>query len=286
MIPKAPSIEEITELLTESSILRSEERRVGKESAWMISESVASVLDSVNNSIISSMEGALGIKIYYSNSSDSYKDFYGLFTKIFETKYPEEHNHEPRIYALRAYDSIMTISQAIERTINNSVSPKIMLENIQSSNFFGLSDQIHFEVGKLLQTPILRIVNVVKKGYEELDFWTSESGFSESVEMKSITEKIAGPVTWPGYLIQVPRCWAMPTKQNPLKIGVPGRTSFQKFVKVDYSGNLDNSKFDGWCIEVFNEVHKNLPYSLPYKFIPLNGTYKDLVDCVYNKVKL
>ena len=178
----------------------------------------------------------------------------------------------------------MTIAQAIERTINNTISPKIMLENILSCNFSGLSDQIHFEAGKLLQTPILRIVNVVKKGYEELDFWTSESGFSESVEMKSCTKKIAGPVTWPGYLIQVLKGWAMPTKQNPLKIGVPGRSSFQKFVKVDYNGNLDNSKFDGWCIDVFKEVLKKLPYSLPYKFMPLNVTYEDLVDCVHNKV--
>ena len=101
-----------------------------------------------------------------------------------------------------------------------------MLENILSSNFSGLSDQIHFKVGKLLQTPILRIVNVVKKGYRELDFWKSKFGFSESVELKSCTEKIVDPVTWLGYLIQVPKGWAMPTKQNPLKIGVPGRTSF------------------------------------------------------------
>ncbi|KAM3748288.1 hypothetical protein ACB098_05G097000 [Castanea mollissima] len=256
---------------------------VGRESAWIIPESVASVLDSVNNSVISSMEGALGIKTYYSNSSNSYKDFYGQFTKIFETKYPEEHNHEPGIYALRAYDIIMTISQAIERTISNSISQKMILENILLSNFSGLSGQINFEAGKLLQTPILRIVNVVKKGYEELDFWTPKSGFSNTAEMKSCTEKIAGPVTWPGYLIQVPKGWVMPTEQNPLKIGVPGRTSFQKLVKVDYSGNLDNSKFDGWCIDVFKEALKKLPYSLPYKFIPLNGTYEGLVDRVYNK---
>nr|POF21991.1 glutamate receptor 2.7 [Quercus suber] len=257
---------------------------VGRESAWIIPESVASVLDSVNNSVISSMEGALGIKTYYSNSSNSYKDFYAQFTKIFETKYPEEHNHEPGIYALRAYDSIMTISQAIERTINNSISPKIMLENILSSNFSGLSDQIHFEAGKLLQTPILRIVNVVKKGYEELDFWTSESGFSESVEMKSCTEKISGPVIWPGFLNGVPKGWAMPTEQNPLKIVVPGRTSFEDLVKVDYSGNyLDNSKYDGWCIDVFKEVLNILPYSLPYEFKALNGSYEELVEGVYDK---
>nr|XP_023897800.1 glutamate receptor 2.7-like [Quercus suber]POE54108.1 glutamate receptor 2.7 [Quercus suber] len=257
---------------------------VGRESAWIIPESVASVLDSVSNAVISSMEGALGIKTYYSNSSNSYKDFYDQFTKIFETKYPEEHNHEPGIYALRAYDSITTISQAIERKISNTISQKMMLENILSSDFSGLSSQIHFKAGKLVQTPILRIVNVVSKGYKELDFWMPESGFSESIEMKNSTEKIARPVIWPGFLNGVPKGWAMPTEQNPLKIVVPGRTSFEDLVKVDYSGNyLDNSKYDGWCIDVFKEVLNILPYSLPYEFKAWNGSYEELVEGVYNK---
>jgi ionotropic glutamate receptor len=260
---------------------------VGRESAWIIPESVTSVLDSVNNSVISSMEGALGIKTYYSNSTSSYKDFYTLFTKTFQTKYPEEHNPEPGIYALRAYDSIMTISQAIERTISNisRSSPKKFLENILSRNFFGLTGQISFEAGKLPQTPILRIINVVGKGYVQLDFWTPESGFSESLVMNRSTEKIVGrlpgPVIWPGS-IRSPKGWAMPTEQKPLIIGVPGRTSFEKFVKVDYSQTP--FKYDGWCIEVFEKVRENLSYSLPYKFVPYDGNYPDLVYNVYNKV--
>ena len=77
----------------------------------------------------------------------------------------------------------------------------------------------------------------------------------------------------------------MPTEQNPLKIVVPRRTSFQKFVKVDYNRNkLDNSKFDGWCIDVFKEVLKNLPYSLSYEFNALNVSYEELVHGVYSKV--
>ena len=77
----------------------------------------------------------------------------------------------------------------------------------------------------------------------------------------------------------------MPTEQNPLKIVVPGRTSFEDLVKVDYSGNyLDNSKYDGWCIDVFKEVLNILPYSLPYEFVALNGSYEELVEGVYDKV--
>uniref|UniRef100_A0A7N2R4Y0 Receptor ligand binding region domain-containing protein n=1 Tax=Quercus lobata TaxID=97700 RepID=A0A7N2R4Y0_QUELO len=258
---------------------------IGRESAWIIPESVAIVLDFVNNTFFSSMEGALGIKTYYSNSSNSYKDFYDQFTKFFETKYPTEQNHEPEIYALKAYGSIMTISQAIERKISNTISEKMMLENILSSSFPGLSGQIHFKAEKLLQTPILWIVNVVRKGYEELYFWMPESVFSESIEMKNSTKKIAGPVIWPGFLNGVPKGWAMPTKQNPLKIVVPCRTSFEDLVKVDYIGNyLDNSKYDGWCIDVFKEVLNILPYTLPYEFKALNVSYEELVQRVYNKV--
>ena len=258
---------------------------VGRESAWIIPESVTSVLDSVNNSVISSMEGALGIKTYYSNNTSSYKDFYTLFTKTFQTKYPEEHNPEPGIYALRAYDSIMTISQAIERTISDISSPKMLLKNILSSNFSGLAGQIRFEAGKLPQTPVLRIINVVGKGYEQLDFWTPESGFSKSLVTNKSTEKIVGrlpgPVIWPGS-IRSPKGWAMPTEQKKLKIGVPGNTSFQKFVKVDYGQTP--YKYDGWCIEVFEKVRENLSYSLPYEFVPYDGNYADLVYNVYNKV--
>uniref|UniRef100_A0A2N9I4L1 Glutamate receptor n=1 Tax=Fagus sylvatica TaxID=28930 RepID=A0A2N9I4L1_FAGSY len=158
---------------------------VGRESAWIIPESVTSVLDSVNNSVISSMEGALGIKTYYSNA----------------------------------------------------------------------------------------------KGYDQLDFWTPESGFSENLVMNKSTEKIAGRLAGP--VKRSPKGWAMPTKQKPLIIGVPGRTSFEKFVKVDYSQTP--FKYDGWCIEVFEKVRENLSYSLPYKFVPYDGNYPDLVYNVYNK---
>jgi hypothetical protein len=76
----------------------------------------------------------------------------------------------------------------------------------------------------------------------------------------------------------------MPTAENPLKIVVPSRTSFQKFVKVN-DGNKDDIKYGGWCIEVFKTVLSNLSYTLPYEFMPpFHGTYDELVYSVSNKV--
>ncbi|KAG6691220.1 glutamate receptor 2.7-like [Carya illinoinensis] len=269
----------------------------GKETAWIIAESVTSFLDSVDDSVISTMTGALGIKTGYSSSTNSYKDFYAQFSKDFRAEYPEEVNPKPGIYALRAYDSIMAISQAIERTRDNS-SSDMLLENILLSNFSGLSSEISFGAGKLLQNPKFRIVNVVGRGderekqenkrYKELDLWTPESGFHNDLVIKKCgvkaADRLAGPVIWPGNLKQIPKGWAMPNEMKPLIIGVPGRTSFHKFVKVEYGeGPVVNTDVDGWCIQVFKMVLENLNYSLPYRFVPFNGSYDELVCGIANK---
>ena len=284
----------VTHLFREAKKMRS----VWSELAWIIPESVTSLLDSMNNSVIASMEGALGIKTYHSEErSSEYQDFHAQFRKMFRTEYPEEDNSDPGIFALRAYDSIRIVIQAIERmtgnTSSNGSSPE-MLHNMLSSNFSGLSGNIHFEGSQLSDTPILRIVNVVGKRYKEIDFWIPDFGFSMSPLKEKIEEKngrrnfndttnaLVGPIIWPGNLRQTPKGWEMPTQAKPLKIGVPGRTTFERFVKV----NTNQNHYDGFCVKIFLKVLDLLGYDLPYKFEAYNGTYNDLVHHVYNKVTL
>ncbi|KAJ9136084.1 hypothetical protein P3X46_033196 [Hevea brasiliensis] len=260
---------------------------VGKDTVWILTDTVTSLLDSFNTSVIYSMEGALGIKSYYSDSSSAYKSFHAQFRQIFRSEYPEEDNLEPGFYALRAYDSISTIINAMEKMSSNSSSnQKEFLNNIFSSNFTGLSGQIRFKAGGLMHSPKLRIVNVVGKKYKEIDFWLPGYGFWESNEEGEEHQngggsmQLQGHVNWPGNLKRIPKGWAMPSNAKPLKIGVPGRTSFQRFVRVV---NESENRYDGFCIELFHEVLKVLDYNLPYNFVPYNGTYDDLVNHVYNK---
>lgn len=120
----------------------------GRESTWIIPDSVTSLLDSVNNPVLSTMDGVLGFKTHYSvEDSSEYQEFHAQFKKIFRTQYPVEDNSDPSIYALRAYDSIRIVIQAIERMTSNSCSPKILLDNMLSSNFSGLSGKIIFQAG-------------------------------------------------------------------------------------------------------------------------------------------
>lgn len=264
---------------------------VDKESAWILPESITNVLDSVNKSAISYMDGALGIKTYYSEISTEYQDFEAEFRRTFWSKNVEEDNRYPGFYALQAYDSIKIVTQAVDRmTSRNTRSSKSLLGEILRSSFLGLSGRIQFEDGKLQQTSILRMVNVAGKSYKELCFWSEQYGFTKNLPTGKGGHSSAGntecfsAVRWPGNLKSDPKGWNMPTKQNPMKIAVRNRTSFSKFVKVDYDYEGNPAIYSGFCIDIFKGVLDLLGYDLPYDYYPIDGTYNDLVQLVYNKV--
>ncbi|XP_038712036.1 glutamate receptor 2.9-like [Tripterygium wilfordii] len=262
---------------------------VGRESVWIVTDTITDLLDSVDSSVISSMEGALGIKTSYDDNSRFYKKLRTQFRNTFWHNYPEEEDFQLGIHALRAYDSIITVARAVKR-MTNSTSSKMLLETILSTNFTGLSGEISFRSGQLSSMPELKIVNVIGKKYKELDFWVPKSGFSingtliisENGEAANGTRGLAGPVIWPGDLTRAPKGWAIPTAVKPLRIGVPTRLTFDNFVKTtcEESGEI---KYDGFCIELFKQVIGVLDYHLPYEFVSHEGSYDDLVVDVYNK---
>ncbi|KAL3596486.1 hypothetical protein D5086_008123 [Populus alba] len=261
----------------------------GNDMVWILTDRVTSFLDIVNTSVIHSMEGALGIKNYYYDNTSSYQTFLTQFRQKFISEYPEEGYYEPGFYALRAHDSIAIITQAMDRLSSNTSSPKSFLDNIFTTSFVGLSGEINVKAGELLHSPMLRIVNVVGRGCRELDFWIPEFGFSNQpvvakggAENSTDAIRLKGPVIWPGDLQRNPKGWLMPTDTKRMIIGVPGRISFETFVKVSTNA-AGKEEYNGFCIELFRKVREVLGYDLPYQFVPYNGTYDDLVHHVYNK---
>uniref|UniRef100_A0A803MVB0 Ionotropic glutamate receptor C-terminal domain-containing protein n=1 Tax=Chenopodium quinoa TaxID=63459 RepID=A0A803MVB0_CHEQI len=93
-----------------------------------------------------------------------------------------------------------------------------------------------------------------------------------------------GMVNWPGDINHVPIGYTMPSAMKPLKIGIPGKPIFNKFVIVETS-NKNKTTYTGFCIDVFLEVVKIVEesYGLPYEFEVFNGTYDELVDRVHDK---
>ncbi|CAL1388430.1 unnamed protein product [Linum trigynum] len=247
---------------------------VGMDTAWILTARVAEYLDSIDPSVLYSIEGALGIKPHRTESSTSFREFKAQFGRRFRLNYPDDHYTEPSFHALQAHDGISMIGRALEK---KTASHNKLLENIMESKFTGLTGRIEFRDGGLVspEENAPRIVNVVGNGYKKLDFCGPP-------EMASGKLKLGGPVTWPGDLNRDPKGWGMPTDAKPMTIGVPGRTTFEKFVQV-VNASDGEKKYEGFCIELFWKILDKLDYRLPYIFVPYNGTYEELVDHVYNK---
>ncbi|KAL6206665.1 hypothetical protein ACLB2K_023914 [Fragaria x ananassa] len=250
---------------------------VGADSAWIITESIASLLDPQGNH---DMEGTLGIKTYYNRSTTTYASF----QKKFRTKYSDEDDSKPGIYALRAYDIISIITKAMSTRTTNSLHESI---TERLSNYNGSSGKMQLKGGEvLLDSPRFRIINIVDgKTDKELNFWTPGFGFHQRLVNVSGTYRSSddvGNVTWPGNITQRRRPskgWAMPTDEKIMKIAIPTQNS--PFIIV-----RGEDPPDGFCIELFNMVVENLThlYSLPHKFLKFEDNFSELIERVYDKV--
>ncbi|KAJ1427507.1 Solute-binding protein family 3/N-terminal domain of MltF [Sesbania bispinosa] len=263
---------------------------MGKGSVWVIPDGVASLLDSVNSSVIFNMQGVLGFKTHFMETSDTFRKFKFKFRRRFTLEYPEEENINPSIFALQAYDATWTIAQAANKS-QGKFSLEEFTEKILSSKFDRLSGKTSSKNDKLLQSPTFNIINVIGKSYRELTFWSPSHGFSKNIvrhkEMEINTDNgsagVFRTVYWPGDSQSVPKGWTHSNEERKLKIGVPAKGAFTQFVNVTYDQSRNETSFSGFSISVFKAAVKRLPYNLPYLFVPFNGSYDEMVDHVYNK---
>ena len=73
------SITLATKIFTEANNLG----MMDKDYVWITTNTITSQIDSLNASIISSMQGVLGVKSYFSTTPKSYKDFHFRFQVMF-----------------------------------------------------------------------------------------------------------------------------------------------------------------------------------------------------------
>ncbi|GAB2221248.1 hypothetical protein Drorol1_Dr00012421 [Drosera rotundifolia] len=258
---------------------------VGKEYVWIISDEVASLIDSLNSSVVASMQGVLGYKTHFNEASPSITKFRIKFGQSYSLQYPQERNIIS-IFALRAYDATWAIAKAVG---GGDSSSKSLLQNILVSNFSGLSGNISFRDGELAQSSTFEIINVFGKSYNCVAFWSQDTGFTKELPGqdyaagKTRNETInLGPIIWPGGEVAVPKGWEF-LPMVPLRIGVPASGAFRQFVNVSHE-NVTGFSFTGFSIEVFKAALKHLPYHLPYEFIPFSGDYDKMVYQIKQKV--
>ncbi|KHN12787.1 Glutamate receptor 2.7 [Glycine soja] len=229
-------------------------------SEWIITDDVATHLDSLDSSIMFNMQGIMGCKTNFMETSETFKRFKFVFGRKFGLEYPEEENSQlPSIFALRAYVAVWTIAHALKKSQGNFLS------------------------------------NVIGKGYKELAYWSLRYDFSENLVEHVVVNTtttisvgsarvLLGSVDWPGGLKTVPKGWAYnSTEGRPLKIGVPAIDPCPQFVNVSHDKRLNETQFTGFSINVFESVVKRRPYHLPFVFVPFYGSYDQIVEQVNNK---
>ncbi|XP_047342207.1 glutamate receptor 2.5-like isoform X2 [Impatiens glandulifera] len=252
---------------------------------WITTTSTTSLVHSLNSSVMSSMQGVIGVNSYFPEMGPSYHDFYDRFYNKFGLEHVEEKNHEPGIYALRAYDATWILAQAMNMDRNKDRDNQGFIDRIFSTNSDGLSGKIHFVEKKPPPSHLFQIINIHGRSYKELGYWSESFGFSRSVDgrVNSSSMNILGTVIWPGGSHSIPKGWSLPTSFKPWRIAVPNTTLFKLFETISYDPFQNKYRVSGLSVDLFKAAVDRLPYYFPCDYVPFTGTFDALLEQVHLK---
>ncbi|KAL3825959.1 hypothetical protein ACJIZ3_021988 [Penstemon smallii] len=278
---------------------------MGEGYAWIVTSGLMDLLYSLDSDVIESMEGVIGVKPLIPRSKRL-----GSTAKRWKKKFIHDNPNflqaEFGLYGIWAYDALWALAMAAERVqfmeqtsslqntsflnstnrFTTSISkkgPKLQ-EAVSDVSFQGLGGKFHLVNGQL-KSSSFQILNVVGKGEREVGIWTrserilgeiqvNNTSFS-SIELKSII--------FPGDTTVVPKGWEVPVSGKKLKVGVPIAAGFTEFVRVEKDPQTNVSKVSGCYIDMFDAVMAELPYAVPYEYIPF-GTLDDPSSGSYDEL--
>ncbi|KAL6880353.1 hypothetical protein ACP4OV_011918 [Aristida adscensionis] len=174
-----------------------------------------------------------------------------------------------------------------------------LLRRVRLADFAGVTGRVRFGGGGALINPAYEVLNVVGTGVRRVGYWSNRTRLSVAAPRLRDDGGAPAPaasngsspapppeqelysVIWPGETTAAPRGWVFPNNGQPLRIGVPYRTTYRQFVSRDSSPD----GVSGYCIDVFKAAAALLPYPVPFSFVLFgdgvrNPSYSDLVDKV------
>ncbi|XP_057744673.1 glutamate receptor 2.8-like [Arachis stenosperma] len=278
---------------------------------WIVTAGIANLFNSLDSSVMESMEGVLGVRPYIPRTKQLL-DFRARWKREFLRDNPTLVDVNLDVFGIWAYDATAALAMAVEKldntvfgftNVSNNSSNVTDLENfgvsrngeklreaLSNVRFKGVGGEFKVVGGGKLEASPFEIVNVIGNSERNIGFWTPQKGLIRDMDADNSTSKEnLRTILWPGDSYSVPKGWEIPTNGNKLKIGVPVKDNgFSEFVKVIHDPITNSTKVTGFCIDVFNAVVEALPYALPFEFIPFEnsnnemaGTYDDLITQVY-----
>lgn len=287
---------------------------------WLATDWLSTTLDSFSPTSQTSLhilQGVVGLRQHTPESSQK-RAFVSRWRKMLEKGLASS---ELNTYGLNAYDTVWAVARSIDefvkehRNITFSFNDKLLkmksaefqlgklkvfdggsllLEKLLKTNFTGLSGKIQFDKkDRNIVNGGYDVINIDQMAVHTVGYWSNASGFSvlppenlkrDQNRYSHLDQKL-NSVTWPGGKKERPRGWMIADNERPLRIGVPYRASF-----VEFATELPNShKMHGYCIDIFLEAKKLVPYDVPYRFEPFgngssNPSYDGLVKMVADEV--
>ncbi|KAF4382644.1 hypothetical protein CsatB_020725 [Cannabis sativa] len=286
---------------------------------WFATDWLSSTIDSFSPRARKSLDSVQGVVSLRQHTLESKKkqEFLSRWKDLKQTGLSSS---ELNVYGLYAYDTVWTVAYAVDRFLNEngnlsfSLSDKLL--SIKSSdlqlsklrvfdggstlrlklletNFTGLTGHVSFDsASRSIISSGYEVINIDNMKINRLGFWSEGIGLSisppETLKAKqnesSILDQNLDNATWPGGGTEKPRGWVIAVHEKPLRIVVPNRTSFKDFVTVNHPHDIR-----GYCIDVFLEARKLIPYDVPYKFVPFgdghsNPKYDQLTKLVADDV--
>ncbi|CAH9098332.1 unnamed protein product [Cuscuta epithymum] len=281
---------------------------------WIITDEFTSLLVSMKPSVLDTLQGVIGVKPYVPSSAKLNNFTMRWKSKEFRRQNPDLDGIELTVFGLWAYDSAVALAMALEKVgttslkFNGTLNKKdnltdldaigtsrlgpLLLKSMRNIKFRGLTGDFHIVDGEL-QPSAFEIMNVVgrEKG---IGFWTEKYGISNqpnpnTTTLYSAKQDDLGAILWPGQSTAVPKGWEIPTGESKLRVGVPVKGGLEQFVKVTIDPQTKAVKASGFCVEVFEEVMRSMPYSVPVEYIPFPiplgenlPNYDDFVDQIFS----
>jgi hypothetical protein len=165
-----------------------------------------------------------------------------------------------------------------------SATGTTLLKAVLATSFDGISGKFKLVDGQR-QMPGYEVLNIIGKGARTVGFWTPESGISQDLDASSAREM--KQILWPGEPRSTPKGWVVSPNAQVLRVAVLVKRGFKQFVGVSVNSTTGETQVTGYCIDLFDEVMKNLPYPVSYRYVPRDpsmDSYGKIVDQVRDQV--
>ncbi|KAM0864338.1 hypothetical protein ACQ4PT_043951 [Festuca glaucescens] len=259
---------------------------MSEEYVWVATDGVGGFMDRLSPEDVDAMQGVVSLQPYV-ELTDDVKNFSARLRERSRLENPSDTDVvDSTLMRLWSYDTAWAIASAVEAAgvpspafqapqqgtaltdldrLGVSATGATLLKAVLATTFDGIAGKFKLVDGQL-QLQAYEVVNIIGKGARTVGFWTPESGISQDLNPDSA--KVLKQILWPGEPRSTPKGWTVPPNGRMLRVAVPVKNGFKEFVDISVNSTTGETQITGYCIDVFDEVMKNLPYPVSYRFCP------------------